>query len=485
LRRRSEPFTTTASTRRQFLRAALAGASSLALVREPATAATPEGFLVENITRLNAVRVSRIALPRSTEQVRQALADWPGQVSIGGARCSMGGQIALRDSLHLDLRALNKIVWFKPEEARVRVQAGMRWRELQEVIDPHELSVRTMQSYANFTVGGSVSVNVHGRYVGHGPISGSIRALQLVLADGRVVEASAGENAGWFHAAIGGFGALGVVTEVELELDRNCRLERRVVKVPLAEYPDWFLSEIRTDPAVLLHNADVYPRAFNSPVAISWRRTELPLTQSARLRPEHAKYVAQRSAIWAVTELPGGKAAREHLISPMQLKNPEVVWRNYEASLDIDELRPFSHFVSTFALQEYFVPVRSFQSFASSVARILRRSRADALNLSIRHSPADPRSLMAWAREDVFCFVIYYKQRVLTASQRHVRDWTRSLVAAALDHGGSYYLPYQLHATTAQFRQSYPRADEFGQIKAQLDPGGRFSNEMWRKYFGW
>lgn len=48
----------------------------------------------------------------------------------------------------------------------------MRWRDLQDHLDPHDLSVRTMQSYANFSVGGSVSVNVHGRYVGHGPIAG-------------------------------------------------------------------------------------------------------------------------------------------------------------------------------------------------------------------------------------------------------------------------------------------------------------------------
>jgi FAD/FMN-containing dehydrogenase len=471
-------------TRRQFLSGALAGASTLALPVAPATAAA-EGFLVENITRLYPVRVGRIVLPRSTEHVRTALAEWPGQVSIGGARCSMGGQIALRDSLHLDLRALSGLVWLKPDEARVRVQAGMRWRELQDLIDPHDLSVRTMQSYANFTIGGSVSVNVHGRYLGHGPISGSIRALQLVLADGRVVETSPHENADWFHAAIGGFGALGIITEVELDLDRNCRLQRHVVRVPLADYPDWFLSEIRGDATVLLHNADLYPRAFDSPVAITWKRCELPLTQTARLRPANAKYVAQRSAIWAVTELPGGRAAREHVISPLQLKNPEVVWRNYEASLDIDELRPFSHFVSTYALQEYFVPVGSFQSFAAAVARILRRSRAEALNLSIRHSPADPHSLMTWAREDVFCFVIYYKQRVLTASQRRVGDWTRELIAAALDHGGSYYLPYQLHATLEQFRRSYPRADDFARFKAQIDPSGRFSNEMWRKYLGW
>jgi len=40
----------------------------------------------------------------------------------------------------------------------IRVQAGMRWRDLQDAIDPHDLSVKIMQSFSNFTAGGAVSV---------------------------------------------------------------------------------------------------------------------------------------------------------------------------------------------------------------------------------------------------------------------------------------------------------------------------------------
>ena len=35
-----------------------------------------------------------------------------------------------------------------------------------EAIDPYDLSVKIMQSYANFTVGGTLSVNAHGRRSG-------------------------------------------------------------------------------------------------------------------------------------------------------------------------------------------------------------------------------------------------------------------------------------------------------------------------------
>jgi FAD/FMN-containing dehydrogenase len=68
------------------------------------------------------------------------------------------------------MRRMNGRVWLRPAERTVRVQAGMRWRDLQDRLDPHGLAVKTMRRYSNFSVGGSVSVNCRGRYVGHGPV---------------------------------------------------------------------------------------------------------------------------------------------------------------------------------------------------------------------------------------------------------------------------------------------------------------------------
>ena len=167
----------------------------------------------------------------------------------------------------------------------MRVQAGMTWRDLQDVLDPHDLSVRTMQSFSNFTVGGAVSVNCHGRYVGHGPIGLSVRALQLVLADGRVVETSRQENPELFAAAIGGYGAIGVITEVELDLDQNTRMERRIEPVPLATYPKFFADKVLADRDSVMHNADLLPPLFDAPVAITWRRTDKPLTRATAWSP--------------------------------------------------------------------------------------------------------------------------------------------------------------------------------------------------------
>ncbi|MFM7506591.1 MAG: FAD-binding oxidoreductase, partial [Rubrivivax sp.] len=138
--------------------------------------------------------------------------------------------------------------------------------------------------------------------------------------------------------------------------------------------------------------------------------------------------------------------------------------------------------MSTYVLQEYFIPEAGFLGFAKDMAQLLRRRQVEALNVSIRHSPRDRVSALPWAAEDVFSFVLYYKQRTWPRALDEVGTWTRELIALALRHGGRYYLPYQLHATVEQVNAVYPEAARFRRIKQQVDPMGRLSNELWRKY---
>lgn len=468
--------------RRHLLFMALAQAGLAGL--SPVAAWAAPAVWVDNVTRLYPVRVARIIEPLSTQDVAAAVRGWPGPVAVGGGRYSMGGQVAVLDGLHLDMRRMNQLIWLRAEARAARVQAGMRWRDLQDHLDPLGLSVTTMQSYANFTVGGSVSVNAHGRYVGHGPVGHSVRALQLVLADGSVVEASRSRNAELFGAALGGYGALGVITEVELDLAPNTRIERSVQRMSLLDYPRHFSDQVLKDPQALLHNADLLPPGFDAPVAITWRRAAptAPLTETERLVPRGRSYGLDRAVILAVTELPGGTALRSSVIHPLLNRAPAVKRLNHEASLDVAELEPASRSRSTYALQEYFVPERQFIPFAQALSDVLRSHRVQALNVSIRHSPRDRDALLAWAREDVFCFVLYHKQGTSLADQQAVGRWTRELIEQVLRHQGRYYLPYQLHATRAQFEAAYPEVARLRQLKRQYDPQGRFSNELWRRY---
>src|SRR5262247_1278640 len=160
--------------------------------------------IVNDITGLNPIPVWAIATPTSIEEIQDAIRRTTGPISIGGGRFSMGGQTASPGSLHLDMRKFNQVVEFSPLRRTIRVQTGIRWCDIQRFIDPHNLSVKIMQTYANFTVGGTLSVNCHGRYMGLGPVILSVRAIRIVAADGSVIDASRESNAELFFGVIGG-----------------------------------------------------------------------------------------------------------------------------------------------------------------------------------------------------------------------------------------------------------------------------------------
>ncbi|MEO6291159.1 MAG: FAD-binding oxidoreductase [Burkholderiaceae bacterium] len=458
----------------------LIGCSAVAASSKVAAKCPADPLSICNVTQLNTVKAGSVITVQKTEEIQYALKTWQGHISIGGGRYSMGGQTGIEAGLQLDMRSMNKLLSLDPSNRTVRVQAGMRWRDLQELIDPQGLAIQTMQSYSNFTIGGSLSVNCHGRYVGHGPVSESVRSIKLVLPHGDTLEVNRQSNSELFQAAIGGYGGVGVITEIELNLDENFKIEKSIAHVSLEDYPAWFRENIISNPSILLHNADLQPSKFNKPRCVTWSRTEKPLTISDRLRPEHIKYGKEKLALWALSELPGSSLIREKIVTPIQEK-PEIVWRNYEASMDAAELEPVTRNISTYVLQEYFIPERHFAKFANAMSKLMQSVPTGTINVSIRHSPADRTTLMSWAQQDVFSFVVYYKQRVSLEAVRAVGDWTRAMINLALKMEGTYYLPYQLHATQQQFLNSYPAAAKFKALRQQLG-GSRLTNTMWKQY---
>ena len=101
-------------SRRRFVEALAVSMVSPLASRSAETAAP--GTVINDVSRLNPVRVSEEKQPRSTDEVRTALRSWPGPVSVGGGRFSMGGQIAAPHSMHLDMRHMHGVIAFDDEQ---------------------------------------------------------------------------------------------------------------------------------------------------------------------------------------------------------------------------------------------------------------------------------------------------------------------------------------------------------------------------------
>ena len=439
--------------------------------------------VVNDITELNPIPMARIVAPRSIDEIVAAIQTSSGPISIGGGRFSMGGQTAIDNGLQIDMRDYDQVVSFRPENREITVQSGMSWRELQEYIDPHDLSVKIMQTYANFSVGGSLSVNVHGRYIGHGPVISSVKAIQLVLADGTVTDAMPDENQELFYSAIGGYGGIGVITEVTLELAKNEKVGRRTETMPTTEYRKHFAENVRDNDQVVFHNADIYPPDFDELRDVSWYITDEPLTIEDRIIATDDDYFLLPKMVKFSNSSSFGKWVRSSIIDPIYYSSDRVAWRNWEASYDVRELGEEDRSQMTWVLQEYFIPVENFDTFVPKMRAIFQEYDVDVVNVSIRHALPDPGSYLAWARSEVFAFVIYHSQGTTNEDQEEVATWTRAMTDAIISENGAYYLPYQPHATVRQFRAAYPNADKYFAVKRAVDPNNRFQNKLWEKYY--
>jgi FAD/FMN-containing dehydrogenase len=438
---------------------------------------------VSDVTQLNPIAVESVVTPASVEEISQLVRNHNGPVSIGGARHSQGGQTACTGCLFVDMRHFNHVLAFDPKAKVITVQAGITWRAVQEAIDAENLSVHIMQSYANFTVGGALSVNAHGNYFNEGPVVNSVRSFKIVLADGTIKTASRDENPDIFYGAIGGYGGLGIIVEVTLELVDNQPLERIARRVSLSDYKRYYLDSVASNPAAILHYGTLYPPEYKTISAVTYYATDKPVTIAARLAPPAHPSAFDHLMLDFVTGTGLGKWVREYLYDPVDGGAHQVVWRNYATSTDANILEPASRAHVTYVLQEYFVPADKFDDFVTRMAGILKTSKANVLNVAIRHSPAEPGTLLSWARSDTFCFVLYYAQGTKPEDEAKVKAWTSDLIQAAIDDGGDYYLPYQIIASKDQFMKAYSRAGDYFALKQRLDPTYKFHNKLWEAYY--
>jgi len=404
-------------------------------------------------------------------------------ISIGGGRFSMGGQTASTGSTHIDMRKLNKVVEFSAENKTIIVEAGIRWCDIQQFVDEYNLSVKIMQTYANFTVGGSLSVNCHGRYIGLGAVILSVKSMEVILPNGDLVFSSATENSEIFFACIGCYNAIAVIAKVEFELAENVPVKRVFKTMRTKEYKKFFFGNIRENKEVVFHNADLYPPKYSNARAVSWISTDEKPTVKTRLMPLSEAYPIERYFINAFSKSNFGKWRRENIIDPILYLSKKIHWRNYEAGYDVAELEPESRKNSTYVLQEYFIPVEKFDNFTILMSEIFQRHKVNVLNVSVRHSEKDLGSMLAWAREEVFAFVVWYKQSTTEVEKTRVGVWTRELIDASISLNGSYYLPYQAHATNEQFHKAYPNAKKLFKLKTKLDPNFKFRNVIWDTYY--
>jgi FAD/FMN-containing dehydrogenase len=139
------------------------------------------------------------------------------EVAVRGGGHNVAGRATIDGGVMIDLSPM-KGIHVDPKARTARAQGGTLWREFNRETQVHGLAttggVVSSTGIGGLTLGGGI-----GWLMAHyGLALDNLRSVELVMADGLVVHASADEHADLFWAVRGGGGNFGIATSLEYRL---------------------------------------------------------------------------------------------------------------------------------------------------------------------------------------------------------------------------------------------------------------------------
>ncbi len=211
------------------------------------------------------------------EEIRSALKEAKQSnrsLNVGAARHSMGGHAIPRNGIAIDLDS--GLVELSKKIGVYRVNAGARWSHVIAKLDAEGWSPKVMQANHDFGVAATFSVNAHGWPVPFGPMGSTVKAIRMVMPSGDLIECSRETNTNFFNLAMGGYGLIGVVTDLDIEMVKNVRLQPSHREIPAENFAQSFIETV-SDPSVHMaygrmnvDRADLFSKA----ILVSFKRSD-------------------------------------------------------------------------------------------------------------------------------------------------------------------------------------------------------------------
>ena len=383
-----------------------------------------------------------------------------------GARHSMGKQSLFQGAVHIDLSGLNEM---KIEGDLLRVGAGTRWKDVLKFLAPLGLCVEIMQSNADFSVGGTLSVNAHGWQPNRPPVCSSVHQISLLTKGGKIETCSRDQNTELFQLVMGGYGMFGIILEAWIKPVPNEILQSSHKVVKVEQFTENWTEFKKNNTRLAFGRLSVSETNFFDQVLVTSYQPTGKISNDA---PEYIptfKNSLARAIFRASLNSPRGKSFRQ---SMENLLGGEAGGVHSRANLMIEPVRIFSNNDTdkTDLLLEVFIPQEKFAEFTNLAKGVLEHNSGNLLNVTVREITKDNDSILRYAKTDVFGLVMLFTVKHESQEEENLRKQAQSLYDISIKLGGSFYLTYRNFAKPAQVLAAYPELPKFLKAKIKWDP---------------
>ena len=425
-----------------------------------------------NWSRVVTVRPQRYEAPETEEEICRIVRESSGLRAVGGGHTFNDSTSTEHTLLSLD--RYNQVLEVDRKQHRVRAQAGIRLRELTQVLARHGLALPVLGSTDAQSLAGLIATDLHGTGQDHGFLSEQVLSLRIVNARGEAETFRRGSEV--FHAAIGAIGTCGVVIEVELSCVPFYHLEKSIWVIPAAEVDRELERTLRSHDHVsfyYLAGVDVEHARMNV-----WDHvgTYRPLSRLQRLR----KMVGEIFDMIFSGYLLGFSRSREQnrFLAALGLRLTRLMMHGrrsvYPASTGFGRKLFFRHDEIEFG-----VPFEQHRQCLRAMQALLKRRGLFAV-IEVRFTPDKSQALIGPGVGRRTCYIelapsMGYDSETITALFHEAED-------IFLAHGGQPHLGKATRKVDASmFGDRFAR---FQRARLRQDPEGKFTNAFTDQVLG-
>jgi FAD/FMN-containing dehydrogenase len=449
-----------------------------------------------------AVRAAcRYVAPQTVEELALTLQRASAErlsVAFRGAGRSYGDAALNAEGLVIDVSALRNVLHWDPTVGVIDTQPGLTIEDLWRQTIANGFWPAVVPGTMRPTLGGCVSMNVHGKNnFKVGPFGDHVLDLDLLTPRGELLRCSRTENGDIFHAAIGGLGLLGVITRVKMRLahvDSGLLRVQPISTKHLEETFDAFEARLpASDYLVGWIDCFAHGGALGRGVlhAANYLKPGEDPDPKVTLTPERQDLPSRimgipRSGLWRLmrflTNDPGVSLVNTAKYHSSRWEHGRSYLQSHVGFAFLLDYVPgwrLAYGRGGFIQYQLFVPHASARACLREVLeRCQRAGIRSYLGVLKRHRPDDfllSHALDGWSLALDF--------RVTDANRQGLWALTDALTERVLDAGGTFYFAKDAVLTADQVRRAYGerRMNQFLDIKARLDPQGLLANDLWRR----